>query len=936
MPVLWYRLVSPIALLLMFGCVGAFAQSNTNSPISEGTSFVVSFPQVWAQSSEKPLPNPMQLVVASRNACTVRVRSIAVAMDLPRIDITKMTQPGEVVRIPISTAYMCTESERPVGTGLLVESSMPVTVSTLQQWNGNGEMTQHLPIAAWGTEYYSMNFYQDHFGSGQNIDYRPSQILIISAADSTFVTYTPTVDTEGGFVTKSIPKGTSFTMQLDRGQATLIKSKINIAESKNFSTDLSGTRIVSTKPIAVVSGHTKGAMMRYPSILPISGSFSAPAHFLRNNVHEAMLPVEMAGTKFITVPFLYTSNRVTGQGNPEIGIDDDRGDVIRVIALEDNTVVKTMRQDGSGLLNKWNLRKGETRLETSVETATYWESTKPILMGQYGKSYAKVLPPPVRNNGSKDVDDAQGHPTVEAGMPFLTTVPSMDRWISHGVVNTQEGMDCFVNIVFRSRDFDDIYFDGKKLREVFSQNVRTVRGTDLSVIRHPIAQGSHFLASAEDSVRFMAWSYGSLDGLNQGRAYGTPAGIDLRKDCADPLVLSSTEQCTKIIGRAEYENSMCGQVAMIFTTDESNFKFTQTNNADLIARTSLFEFQVIDNSIPASSKLHVIEQNGTVTERVFTYVPPTLEPSSSKIEFGWVPLGTPREQTITLRNSSTVKTLAVQSIRTRNSNSFVSISPSGPLPLAPGEEVVLTVTALSSVPVEISDSIIAELECGSLRLAHLTFAATNRTVVIGSVNYGIVDVAAPASRHTVTIENLGSNAVSVVSYSNGAFTPPRHFVDARTMSGNPLANSLPIAIGPLEQYRFTVAYDPRGVEDVNHVDTVLFDVGMDTLNPVLILRGRAQRSTTSVQQEAVPALGMSIWPNPTDEFLVATISVSTATTVQIEIVDITGNRVHISQYNAPLGSLSVPISTNTLPSGVYTVRAIHQGSAVVQKLVIAR
>ena len=272
-----------------------------------------------------------------------------------------------------------------------------------------------------------MNFYQDRYGSStQGYNYRPSQILVMAAYDNTIVTYQVPWGTEGGRDHPSVPNRGTGIVELQKGETFLIKAKIDEAYNKEFTTDLSGTYIKASRPIGVVSGHTKVAIMRYPDVLPPTGMFAAAAHFVRNNVHDAMLPLEMAGTEFVTVPCMYTPTRVTGQASVEFGIDDDRGDVIRFVALEDNTTITAMRQDGSDFKNIMKIDKGGTWVETSVEIATMWKSDKPMLVGHYGKSYAKILPPAfgVEKNG----DNTQGHPTVEAGMPMLQYVPSADRW----------------------------------------------------------------------------------------------------------------------------------------------------------------------------------------------------------------------------------------------------------------------------------------------------------------------------------------------------------------------------------------------------------------------------------------------------------------------------------------------------------------------------
>jgi hypothetical protein len=420
----WVLAVAMLALVANMTATAQTTERRGSMSLIEGRRYMVAFPQVWASPTEKPLPKPMLLLISSKTKAKVRVQTPAGINDAARISRDITVEANKVYRFDVSTAYMNgvsssgPESETRRGYGILVTADRPISVSTYQAWSGNGELARQLPVEAWGKNYFTMNFYQDRYGSSASgYKYRPAMFLLVADKDNTIATFTPTVTTEGGTDSPSTPRGASSTIELNRGETFTVKAKIDENQNKEWTTDLSGSIIKSSKPIGVISGHTKVAIMRYPDVLPPTGAFAAEAHFVRNNVHDAMLPVEMAGTQFITIPCLYTSTRVVGQASQEFGIDDDRGDVIRIVALEDNTKVSSMRQDGSGLKPERTLRKGESFLATSVEFATLWVTDKPALAGHYGKSYAKILPPALV--AGKDGDETQGHPTVESGMPML-------------------------------------------------------------------------------------------------------------------------------------------------------------------------------------------------------------------------------------------------------------------------------------------------------------------------------------------------------------------------------------------------------------------------------------------------------------------------------------------------------------------------------------
>jgi hypothetical protein len=437
-----------IGILAVWFCIVDVAAQATSGRmmLSQGTSFMVAFPKVWAESSEKPMPQPLQIIVSSSVSTTIRVTTPAAEGSTPALDRTYAVKANTPLIVPISTAYLPGESTSIAGLAIAITSEHPISVYTYQSWMGNGEMTQHLPLYAWGTEHTAMSSFQDRFGSSaEGFRDRSGQIVVIAREDSTQVTITPTVALEGGPSADDHPRGVPRTYTLHRGQTLYTTAAIIPEKHGDYSTDLSGTSIRSTKPVAVISGHTKGAVMRMPALLPPTGRYAATAHFVRNSMHDVMLPHSMAGTQFTTSVLRYTPTRVTGQTAP--GMDDDRGDVVRVIALHNSTVVRRSRLDGQGLLTVAILDSGESYLDTVVQHNYYWEANNPVLVGQYGKSWAKIITAIRVKSG--DDDHIMGHPTVESGMPFLQMIPPIDRWIDRAVFHNPEGMDNFITITYR-------------------------------------------------------------------------------------------------------------------------------------------------------------------------------------------------------------------------------------------------------------------------------------------------------------------------------------------------------------------------------------------------------------------------------------------------------------------------------------------------------
>ncbi len=834
-PNIFRGMVATLVLLAMTAGA-AVAQDVTEKRgtmgLMEGRQYLVAFPQVWASPTEKPLPNPMVLFISSRSKAKVKITTPSAINSAAGINREYTIQPNEVLRVPISTAYMNEESEARNGFGISVTADKPISVSTYQAWMGNGELARNLPIEAWGRNYYTMNFYQDRYGSSsQGYKYRPAQILIIAAKDNTVVSYTPTFDTEGGRDQPSVRKGQTGLVTLEKGETFLIKAKIDEPYNKEFTTDLSGTWIRSSRPVGVISGHTKVAIMRYPDVLPPTGMFAAEAHFVRNNVHDAMLPFEMAGTEFVTVPAQYTPTRVTGQASVEFGIDDDRGDVIRFVALEDNTTLTAMREDGSDFKNIKKLNRGETWLETSVEKATFWKADKPILMGHYGKSYAKILPPAA---ASKNGDATQGHPTVESGMPMLQYVPSTDRYVNYAVFHSPEGMDNFFNIVFKPEEVAKIKVDGRSLSSAFGGSMRMLAGTPYAFIRTPIGAGDHVVESETEDVKWMGWTYGSLDGLQQGRAYGTPVAVDLAIPCDDSLAVVETLLCGDVDaeGKILPEDSECGSIFTVYAESLDNYELIVDEKFDSGDKKVKFNVNVLDKTKDAMAVVRVVTRSGKFIEKTYTYIADKIDWDPKKVDFGTIPFNTEVCKTVTFTNLRTDAPVTVKQLTAKYFPGNFRFTPNNFI-IDPGASFTVQVCAVTNDTKEKVDTIIAELECFDQLTAELRVRSEAPIIYVEDQTWVNIPASSPGIRKPVQIINSSDVDLIITGYDKTLLNATsRYFKNPENLD-----NVLPLTLPGGARHTFHVTYSPEGESGVQHRMDVPFYSNAVEVDSIAVLIG---------------------------------------------------------------------------------------------------
>ncbi|MBN2351711.1 MAG: IgGFc-binding protein [Spirochaetales bacterium] len=174
--------------------------------------------------------------------------------------------------------------------GVRVTASRPVTVCGLNHEHYSSDTFLALPVQSCGGEYYVLS-YRSYFGT----PYPGSRFTVVCLADDTAVTVTPTVSV--GTRTAGVP----FSITMDRGQTYGL---VDLGSDG----DMTGTHIVSDKPVAVFSGD---------GITQVPAGTVAGDHLI-----EQLIPVAAWDICFRLVPFMGRT-----------------ADVVRILAASDGTNV---------------------------------------------------------------------------------------------------------------------------------------------------------------------------------------------------------------------------------------------------------------------------------------------------------------------------------------------------------------------------------------------------------------------------------------------------------------------------------------------------------------------------------------------------------------------------------------------------------------------
>ncbi len=455
----------------------------------QGVRFVLAFPQNANAAYSSPDTRRLVLMISSRVATTAHVRAPSVGFEA---DVG--VAPDQVSRVVVPDTLRMgglTDRGYNVGdSGLIEDKGIEVTsldeirVQALDRLWGSSDAYLALPVERLGSEYLVLAAYNEkepYFGSPSG-----SQLSVAAIEDDTQVTIVPTAEVAPGpDLPQGAPIGVPFTVTLNALQTLQLEA--GSVDAYAFE-DFTGTRVSSSKPVAVYGGHV---------CTPLSSVYSACDHLI-----EQMPPVTAFGTRFPIVP---------AEGPQTYG---DVGDIVRVMAGADGTEV---RVDGQlmATLDRGAVYQFREGLFSGHEVIT----SQPSLVGQY-----------ILGAGFNNLGD-----------PSFMLVPPADQFVDHLIVSPPEPTDPLLgaaatdfsfrdhlSIIAKSTEAGGIRVDGQPVPGAW----RALGDGTYAGARMPLEQGSHVITSDILGAKFMASSYG----YEYYGSYAMPVGMQLAQPACRPTV----------------------------------------------------------------------------------------------------------------------------------------------------------------------------------------------------------------------------------------------------------------------------------------------------------------------------------------------------------------------------------------------------------------
>eukprot|EP00058_Branchiostoma_floridae_P024131 XP_002609621.1 hypothetical protein BRAFLDRAFT_87842 [Branchiostoma floridae] len=444
------------ACLCAPGWKGTNCEEVLTSPDNRGTEFVVGFLQNHGFSE-------LELFITSASAEPANVTITAPGASYTQ-QLVVTDAAVQVVTLPRSV--MLTGHER-AQKGVLVTADREIILYGVNKERHTTDGFLGLPVDVLGREYFVASY---------NPAFReyPSEFAIFGVEDGTSVSVTlkGTVYHDG----RDYYAGSVITFTLDRLEAVQFQGR--------YQSDLTGTHIVSDKPVSVMSG------VRCDKV---PNQFAACDHLV-----EHVPPVNTWGQRFVTVPLAVRR----------------AGDIFRLVAARNGTTVNV-----TGLPPR-SLDAGDFwELDLSSSTYKTITSSQPIMVLQYSKG-----------------QDSDGITTD----PFMMYLPPVEQFGADYTFATVDALSTaytsYVNIVIKTSQTSGLTYDGNPLPS--STTWTPIPDTDLSATQlHIGTTGTHKIKHTSAIVTFSLFYYG----FSSYDSVGFPGGLRLASisggcDVTEPMV----------------------------------------------------------------------------------------------------------------------------------------------------------------------------------------------------------------------------------------------------------------------------------------------------------------------------------------------------------------------------------------------------------------
>lgn len=641
---------------------------------------------------------------------------------------TITTVPNQIHTIRMSPSLENKESEIVKRNMLFViKSEKPVSVFCFNSRRVTSDSYTAVPVSRWGTEYVIISMPNDQYAaqagtdSVKNAKPRRSEFLIMSAYDSTFITFTPTTTTDKG---KS--GGIERKIMLMKGECYLVQS-YKFAMGMG---DLSGTIVKGNKPFGVISGHVRTSV---PQGMP--NPLDSKDHLA-----DMLMPVNNWGTKFATAPFGLNST----------------GDFFKITSYYPETNVSYYTTEGSGSVNLSS--PGDFAEFKDINSAAYWVSDKPVQLAQL-----------MMHNGY--FGDTEYDPS-------LVTIPPVEQYIQKVTVCTQ-GHDStnpyqyekhWMYLLCDAEALDNLKYDKINVKEFVDLNNQIVPGTTIHYAAFEIVRGQHTVETEKGSFTGVLYGTGRADSYAMILGIGM---IDPSKPDPNPPSVITDDSCGIIRGVITDilpPHSSGLDFAYVVEDSTSNFEYS----IDLVTDTSTiinFTAKPIDIFKNAYLLIEIKDKAGNFRRYRYFFSGITLNLTPDKLNFNEIDATETSLQEFRIKFTGN-DSLRIESATLKNNDPRLKFSYTGEIPrwLSSKEDFVSSLEFTPNGDIKpLDDAIVIDFGCGRIVEIPIKGTVIDYSAKANGWDFGEVTIGDTVC-HEVVLTNKGNISIEASGISLFRYT----------------------------------------------------------------------------------------------------------------------------------------------------------------------
>ena len=301
-----------------------------------------------------------------------------------------------------------------------------------------------------------------------------SGFLLVGLRDNTTISIYPSIPLN---ITEDTQNETSNNLEVLPGQShtVILHRRQTLYIGKDGGADVTGTRIVSDKPLTVISGHEAGSVPNDGTLEPMA---------------QQIPPTQLWGQRFMIVPLL----------------GHTLGQMIKVLSSADNTEVSYNCYKFS---NRTFLAAGDVHeFFVPFDEYCYIEANSSVLIGQF----------PYSPKGNSDGDTT---------MILVASVDQYSNNFTFWTLNKTNGnakITHYINIIVPTQYYSygtDIIYDGSTIESEWKPILDIRNKTVGHGYRAEVSEGQHQVSHIDPAGRLSIMVYG----FTTGHAYGYTAGI---------------------------------------------------------------------------------------------------------------------------------------------------------------------------------------------------------------------------------------------------------------------------------------------------------------------------------------------------------------------------------------------------------------------------